>query len=55
MWRAGTTPVVLTQWYPWVGWACVNNAVVAIGQGILLLLAWRRVDGGIRLADEGQS
>lgn len=32
-------PVVLTTWYPWVGWACVNSAVVAIGSVIFLFIA----------------
>lgn len=27
---------VLEEWYPLVGWVCVNNAIIAIGQGILL-------------------
>lgn len=32
-------PVVLTTWYPWVGWACVNSAVVAVGSAMLLFIA----------------
>lgn len=24
------------EWYPLVGWTCINNAVIAVGQGILL-------------------
>lgn len=32
-------PVVLTTWYPLVGWACVNSVVVAGGSAILLCVA----------------
>jgi len=56
MWKLGAKPAILTEWYPWVGWACVNNAVMAVGQGVLLLLCTRRggFDGEIRSVDEGR-
>lgn len=55
MWRLGSKPAVLMEWYPWVGWACVNNAVMAIGQGAMLFTVSRGVDGKTRLAGEAQS
>ena len=36
MWQLGSKPAILLEWYPWVGWACVNNAIFAIGQGMIL-------------------
>lgn len=53
MWQLGSKPVLLLEWYPWVGWACVNNAILAIGQGMILFLSIRRVpDGNLSLANE---
>lgn len=56
MWELGSKPAILLEWYPWVGWACVNNAIFAIGQGIILLLYSSRMgrDGTIGFADERQ-
>lgn len=45
MWELGMKPALLLEWYPWVGWACVNNAIMAIGQGIMLFLFIRRGAG----------
>lgn len=39
---------ILTEWYPLVGWTCVNNAVIAFGQGILLYAMAGRSDGGVQ-------
>ena len=39
MWSLGHQPAILLEWYPWVGWACVNSAVVAIGQATVLYVA----------------
>ncbi|KAI9826471.1 MAG: hypothetical protein M1819_007364 [Sarea resinae] len=57
MWKLGSKPAILLEWYPWVGWACVNNAILAIGQGIMLLLYISRAgcDGTIRSTDERRS
>lgn len=53
MWQLGSKPALLLEWYPWVGWACVNNAILAIGQGMILFLSISRVaDGNSSLADE---
>jgi hypothetical protein len=35
-----------TEWYPQVGWACVNNAVVAVGQFVVLYVVVRAESGG---------
>lgn len=57
MWKLGGKPAILLEWYPWVGWACVNNAIMAIGQGIMLLLYTSRAesDNNITFTDERQS
>ena len=53
MWQLGSKPALLLEWYPWVGWACVNNAILAIGQGMILFLSISRVaDGNSSLGDE---
>ncbi|KAJ6783247.1 hypothetical protein PWT90_07493 [Aphanocladium album] len=53
MWELGPQPALLYGWYPWVGWACVNNAILAVGQGVMLFLSINRVaDGHSSLADE---
>ncbi|CRG87374.1 hypothetical protein PISL3812_04391 [Talaromyces islandicus] len=54
MWKNGPQPALYLGWYPWVGWATVNNAILAIGQGITLLLyIWRAgLDGSISVTDE---
>lgn len=57
MWKLGSKPAILLEWYPWVGWASVNNAILSIGQGIALLLYISRegFDGKIRFTDERRS
>jgi hypothetical protein len=56
MWQLGSKPALLLEWYPWVGWACVNNTILAIGQGIILFLSISRVvDGKSSLTDERRS
>lgn len=56
MWELGSQPALLLEWYPWVGWACVNNAILAIGQGIILLLLISRegFSGKVRSTTERQ-
>lgn len=44
----------LEEWYPLVGWACVNNAVIAIGQGVVLYTASTRLDNGAASSGERQ-
>lgn len=40
----GTSLWLLLDWYPLVGWPCVNNALIAVGQCIVL----HAVDGTAR-------
>jgi len=40
--RGYKVPAKRGPWYRWVGWASVNNAIIAIGQGIMLLLLANR-------------
>lgn len=55
MWEHGLKPAVLMEWYPWVGWACVNSAIMAIGQGVLLFISSRGgVGGSIGLVGEDE-
>ncbi|KAJ4375997.1 hypothetical protein N0V83_001277 [Neocucurbitaria cava] len=46
---------LLQDWYPLVGWTCINNAVIAIGQGIVLYAASRRADSGVEPEGERQA
>ncbi|KAF1947620.1 hypothetical protein EJ02DRAFT_507475 [Clathrospora elynae] len=46
---------LLEVWYPLVGWKCINNAVIATGQGIVLYAASRRADSGGGLDGERQA
>lgn len=54
MWELGSKPSILLEWYPWVGWACINSGILSIGQGIMLLRYISRagLDGSIRSTDE---
>ncbi|KAH6682330.1 hypothetical protein F5X68DRAFT_25174 [Plectosphaerella plurivora] len=45
---------LLAEWYPLVGWACVNNAVIAIGQGVVLYIASTKLDNGAASLGERQ-
>ena len=45
MWHFASTPAVITAWFPWVGWACVNSGVAAVGQGALWLVVRGLKDG----------
>ncbi|KAH8726132.1 hypothetical protein GQ44DRAFT_680393 [Phaeosphaeriaceae sp. PMI808] len=38
----------LGVWYPLVGWTCVNSAVVAVGQGVVMYVT-SRAESGIRM------
>lgn len=55
LWEVGPQPVLWTQWYPWVGWACVNSAAVAIGQVGVLYVGLGLGDGNPRSASERQA
>ncbi|OAL43329.1 hypothetical protein IQ07DRAFT_593125 [Pyrenochaeta sp. DS3sAY3a] len=46
---------ILTVWYPLVGWTCVNNAVIAFGQVILLYAMAGRSNGGVGLDGEREA
>ncbi|KAF2825178.1 hypothetical protein CC86DRAFT_419012 [Ophiobolus disseminans] len=46
---------LLKEWHPLVGWTCINNAVIAVGQGIVLYAATRRVDSGVASAGEREA
>ena len=47
---------VVTEWYPQVGWACVNNAIIAAGSVLVLCIALSaESDGGERLQGERQA
>jgi hypothetical protein len=39
--EVGTEPGLLTEWYAYVGWACVNSVVVALGQAVVLCASIR--------------
>jgi hypothetical protein len=44
------------EWYPNVGWLCVNNAVIAVGQyGVLYVLAGGYASGNQRITGERQA
>lgn len=45
---------LLEEWYPLVGWACINNAVIAIGQGTVLYIAAINADNVVELIGERQ-
>jgi hypothetical protein len=32
---------ICAEWYPVVGWACVNNAMIALGQAVVLFVWYR--------------
>jgi hypothetical protein len=45
----------LREWYALVGWTCINNAIIAIGQGSVLLYAtFKRADSGVESGNETQ-
>ncbi|KAF2218833.1 hypothetical protein BDZ85DRAFT_64715 [Elsinoe ampelina] len=46
---------LLEEWYPLVGWTCVNNAVIAMGQCITLYVMMRKSDSGVQLNGERQA
>ena len=54
MWASGDWKAVLLSWYPWVGWACVNSAVFAVGQAIVLYISWKGRSGDSPLVGEQQ-
>lgn len=45
----------LREWYPLVGWTCINNAVITMGQGIVLYAASRRAESGVAPAGEREA
>ena len=45
----------LEEWYPLVGWTCINNAVITIGLGIVLYAASGRAGSGMEPAGEREA
>jgi len=45
----------LTEWYPQVGWTCINSGVVAIGYAILLCVFTSTTGSGAELGTEGEA
>lgn len=45
---------VLDEWYPHVGWSCINNAIVAVGECIVLYTA-AKDNSGMQSVGEEQS
>lgn len=43
---------VLEVWYPLVGWTCLNNTVIAIGQGVVLCFAFKKVGSGVEAMEK---
>jgi hypothetical protein len=44
---------VVTEWYPQVGWACVNNGIIAVGSVLVLYIgSGGESDSGGRLPGE---
>lgn len=52
--KPGPQSAIFLGWHPWLAWACVNTAILAVGQGIMLLLRVRRkrFNDNIRAADK---
>jgi hypothetical protein len=46
---------LLEEWYPLVGWTCVNNAIIAIGHAVMLYAASGRARGGVIPEGERQA
>jgi hypothetical protein len=46
---------LLTEWYPLVGWTCINNSIVAIGQAIVLYAVLGGSAGRARLGSEREA
>jgi hypothetical protein len=42
--KISTRPGLLTEWYAYVGWACVNSVVVALGQAVVFCASVRSGD-----------
>ncbi|KAH7082472.1 hypothetical protein FB567DRAFT_531325 [Paraphoma chrysanthemicola] len=46
---------LMTEWYPLVGWTCVNTAISAIGQAAVLYAVLRGLTGRARLGSEREA
>jgi len=53
--RSGGNLWLLEEWYPLVGWTCINSAVIAIGQDIVLYAASTTADNGVEPDGERQA
>ena len=43
---------IYSEWYPMVGWACVNNALLALGQAVVLSVWYYRQGSNACLVEE---
>jgi hypothetical protein len=46
---------ILAEWYPQVGWPCVNSAVIAIGHGALIYALSGRIGSGVETGTEREA
>jgi len=51
-WETISFECIYSEWYPMVGWACVNNAVLALGQAVVLFVWYYRRDSGVCVVEE---
>lgn len=51
-WETISLEWIYSEWYPMVGWACVNNAVLALGQAAVLFVWYYRRDSGVCVVEE---
>jgi hypothetical protein len=51
-WETMSFEWVCEEWYPMVGWACVHNAVLGLGQGVVFFVWYYRCDGDACLVEE---
>ena len=51
-WETISFEWIYSEWYPMVGWACVNSAVLALGQVVVLFAWYYRRDSNACLVEE---
>lgn len=51
-WETVSFGWICSEWYPVVGWACVNNAILALGQAVVFFVWYCRHDGNACVAEE---
>lgn len=52
LWSHGDQWPLVTEWYPWVGWPCVNSTAMAPGQAFMMLLISDRKERESQTAGE---